>query len=130
MVGLNDFKKIFFGRTSSVFRRDLDLFLTDLRAEVGDQCVVRASTRSCSWYSTVVLTACTARTRHHTGWCRSPHAVVLTACTAAGSACTVVGAVVPSWYSLEVRVGAGGAAGDSAGGNDAAGAGEVDHDLA
>mmetsp|Transcript_51184 Transcript_51184/g.120283 ORF Transcript_51184/g.120283 Transcript_51184/m.120283 type:complete len:403 (-) Transcript_51184:473-1681(-) len=40
MVGLNDFKKIFFGRTSSVFRRDLDLFLTDLRAEVGDQCVV------------------------------------------------------------------------------------------
>jgi len=40
MVGLNDFKKIFFGRTSSVFRRDLDSFLADLRAEVGPQCQV------------------------------------------------------------------------------------------
>ena len=40
LCGLNDFKRLWMGRTSSVFRRDLDLFLVELRSKVGDDCII------------------------------------------------------------------------------------------
>jgi len=40
LCGLNDLKRLWMGRTSSVFRRDLDKFLVELRAKVGDECLI------------------------------------------------------------------------------------------
>jgi len=40
LCGLNDLKRIFMGRTSRVFQQDLHNFITDLKAQVGEECII------------------------------------------------------------------------------------------
>lgn len=40
LCGLNDLKRILNGRTSTVFRADLDKLVTELRTELGDECMI------------------------------------------------------------------------------------------